>query len=61
MLLIHSVVIIASHKERSGSSYWYNVRKLPLQDNPLIAWKFCHVTHKLLRDGHPNVLFIFVN
>ncbi|CAG0886886.1 unnamed protein product [Darwinula stevensoni] len=22
----------------------------------VVAWKFCHVLHKLLRDGHPNVI-----
>ncbi|KAF5928775.1 hypothetical protein HPG69_006359 [Diceros bicornis minor] len=24
--------------------------------NAVLCWKFCHVFHKLLRDGHPNVL-----
>ncbi|ESO08317.1 hypothetical protein HELRODRAFT_169122 [Helobdella robusta] len=50
------IVVIASHKEKSSLTYWSIVRRLPLQDNPLVAWKFCHVTHKLLRDGHKNVL-----
>lgn len=30
--------------------------RLPLQDNRIVAWKFCHVTHKLLREGHPACL-----
>ena len=30
--------------------------RLPLQENRIVAWKFCHVTHKLLREGHPACL-----
>lgn len=30
--------------------------RLPIQDNRIVAWKFCHVTHKLLREGHPACL-----
>uniref|UniRef100_A0A8C1H0D6 Huntingtin interacting protein 1 n=1 Tax=Cyprinus carpio carpio TaxID=630221 RepID=A0A8C1H0D6_CYPCA len=26
------------------------------QSNAVLCWKFCHVFHKLLRDGHPNVI-----
>uniref|UniRef100_A0A8C2IMX8 Huntingtin interacting protein 1 related n=1 Tax=Cyprinus carpio TaxID=7962 RepID=A0A8C2IMX8_CYPCA len=29
---------------------------LPLSSNAILSWKFCHVVHKLLRDGHPNTL-----
>ncbi|EPY83952.1 huntingtin interacting protein 1 [Camelus ferus] len=27
-----------------------------VSSNAVLCWKFCHVFHKLLRDGHPNVL-----
>ncbi|KAF7665574.1 hypothetical protein LDENG_00138330 [Lucifuga dentata] len=27
-----------------------------LRFNAVLCWKFCHVFHKLLRDGHPNVI-----
>lgn len=27
-----------------------------LQDNRITAWKFCHVLHKLLREGHALVI-----
>ncbi|KAG8240392.1 hypothetical protein J437_LFUL002535 [Ladona fulva] len=30
--------------------------RLPLEDNRIIAWKFCHVLHKVLREGHPQVI-----
>ncbi|MED6249288.1 histidine permease [Ataeniobius toweri] len=26
------------------------------RSNAVLCWKFCHVFHKLLRDGHPNVI-----
>ncbi|RLV97866.1 hypothetical protein DV515_00011312 [Chloebia gouldiae] len=32
------------------------VNRLPLSGNAVLCWKFCHVFHKLLRDGHSNVL-----
>ena len=28
----------------------------PLQENRIVAWKFCHVLHKVLREGHPQVI-----
>lgn len=32
------------------------VIRLPIQDNRIVAWKFCHVLHKVLREGHANCL-----
>ncbi|KMQ97423.1 huntingtin-interacting protein 1 [Lasius niger] len=28
----------------------------PLQENQIVAWKFCHVLHKVLREGHARVI-----
>lgn len=28
------------------------ILRQPLQDNRIVAWKFCHVLHKVLREGH---------
>uniref|UniRef100_A0A3P8YRC0 I/LWEQ domain-containing protein n=1 Tax=Esox lucius TaxID=8010 RepID=A0A3P8YRC0_ESOLU len=36
-------------------TFWAAVNRLPLSSNAVLCWKFCHVFHKLLRDGHPNV------
>ncbi|KAI4815238.1 hypothetical protein KUCAC02_005391, partial [Chaenocephalus aceratus] len=33
-----------------------SVNRLPLSSNAVLCWKFCHVFHKLLRDGHPSVI-----
>ncbi|KFO61464.1 Huntingtin-interacting protein 1, partial [Corvus brachyrhynchos] len=37
-------------------TFWSVVNRLPLSGNAVLCWKFCHVFHKLLRDGHSNVL-----
>uniref|UniRef100_A0A673B1F8 Huntingtin interacting protein 1 n=1 Tax=Sphaeramia orbicularis TaxID=375764 RepID=A0A673B1F8_9TELE len=40
----------------SAHTFWAAVNRLPLSSNAVLCWKFCHVFHKLLRDGHPNVI-----
>uniref|UniRef100_A0AAQ4NX89 I/LWEQ domain-containing protein n=1 Tax=Gasterosteus aculeatus aculeatus TaxID=481459 RepID=A0AAQ4NX89_GASAC len=41
---------------KGGHTFWAAINRLPLSSNAVLCWKFCHVFHKLLRDGHPNVL-----
>ncbi|XP_059052001.1 huntingtin-interacting protein 1 [Achroia grisella] len=48
--------LIGTFQEQSAATYWMVALRLPLQDNRIVAWKFCHVTHKLLREGHPACL-----
>lgn len=48
--------IIGTFREQSAITYWMVAVRLPIQDNRIVAWKFCHVTHKLLREGHPACL-----
>ncbi|XP_047533567.1 huntingtin-interacting protein 1 isoform X5 [Vanessa atalanta] len=48
--------IIGTFQEQSAITYWMVAIRLPLQDNRIVSWKFCHVTHKLLREGHPACL-----
>ncbi|XP_046965545.1 huntingtin-interacting protein 1 isoform X4 [Vanessa cardui] len=48
--------IIGTFQEQSAVTYWMVAIRLPLQDNRIVSWKFCHVTHKLLREGHPTCL-----
>uniref|UniRef100_A0A8C2ARY2 Huntingtin-interacting protein 1-related protein n=1 Tax=Cyprinus carpio TaxID=7962 RepID=A0A8C2ARY2_CYPCA len=40
---------------KGAHTFWLAVNRLPLSSNAVLCWKFCHVFHKLLRDGHPNV------
>ncbi|XP_012887272.1 PREDICTED: huntingtin-interacting protein 1 [Dipodomys ordii] len=48
--------ILGTHHEKGAHTFWSVVNRLPLSSNAMLCWKFCHVFHKLLRDGHPNVL-----
>ncbi|XP_061460646.1 huntingtin-interacting protein 1 isoform X2 [Rhineura floridana] len=48
--------ILGTHHEKGAHTFWLAVNRLPLSSNAVLCWKFCHVFHKLLRDGHPNVL-----
>lgn len=47
--------ILGTHHEKGAQTFWSVVNRLPLSSNAMLCWKFCHVFHKLLRDGHPNV------
>ncbi|XP_015930383.1 huntingtin-interacting protein 1 [Parasteatoda tepidariorum] len=48
--------IIGTFNEKAAGTFWGVVLKLPLQGNPIVCWKFCHVLHKVLREGHPNAI-----
>ncbi|XP_046984239.1 huntingtin-interacting protein 1 [Schistocerca americana] len=48
--------IIGTFQEKGGATFWACALRLPLQDSRIVAWKFCHVLHKVLREGHPQVL-----
>ncbi|XP_011616362.2 huntingtin-interacting protein 1 isoform X1 [Takifugu rubripes] len=48
--------ILGTHHEKGAHTFWAAVTRLPLSSNAVLCWKFCHVFHKLLRDGHPNVI-----
>nr|XP_015223174.1 PREDICTED: huntingtin-interacting protein 1 isoform X1 [Lepisosteus oculatus] len=48
--------ILGTHHEKGAHTFWAAINRLPLSSNAVLCWKFCHVFHKLLRDGHPNVL-----
>uniref|UniRef100_A0A674MHG4 Huntingtin-interacting protein 1-related protein n=1 Tax=Takifugu rubripes TaxID=31033 RepID=A0A674MHG4_TAKRU len=51
-----SPCILGTHHEKGAHTFWAAVTRLPLSSNAVLCWKFCHVFHKLLRDGHPNVI-----
>jgi len=48
--------IIGSYHSNGGHAFWAIAIRQPLQDNRITAWKFCHVLHKLLREGHSLTL-----
>ncbi|KAL5016072.1 hypothetical protein ScPMuIL_005661 [Solemya velum] len=46
--------ILGTFRDNGCSLFWAVVIKLPLQGNAIICWKFCHVLHKILREGHAS-------
>ncbi|KAL2100474.1 hypothetical protein ACEWY4_004868 [Coilia grayii] len=49
-------IILGSHKEGGAVTFWSHAVSLPLSSNAILSWKYCHMVHKILRDGHPNSL-----
>lgn len=49
-------LLIASFQFQSGRFFWTYLPVLRLKENQIACWKFCHVLHKMLRDGHRQVL-----
>lgn len=47
-------VIIATHKYKGAKLFWAISTRQPLMEHRFTAWKFCHVLHKVLREGHEN-------
>ncbi|XP_034241716.1 huntingtin-interacting protein 1 isoform X2 [Thrips palmi] len=48
--------IIGTFQEKNAQTFWDCVKRLPLEGNRIVAWKFCHVLHKILREGHESVV-----
>lgn len=49
-------IISVTFQEKGAHVFWNVVLKLPLKDNKIVAWKFCHVLHRIVREGHPAVV-----
>ncbi|XP_063065820.1 huntingtin-interacting protein 1, partial [Engraulis encrasicolus] len=49
-------IILGSHKEGGAVTFWSHAVSLPLSSNAILSWKYCHMVHKILRDGHRNSL-----
>lgn len=50
------MILIGTHQDKSAVFFWNIARRTALQENPIVCWKFCHVLHKLLRDGHRRTI-----
>ncbi|TRY91823.1 hypothetical protein DNTS_012453 [Danionella cerebrum] len=51
-----SGIILGTHREKGAYTFWSYAVGLPLPSSAILSWKFCHVLHKILRDGHRNTL-----
>uniref|UniRef100_A0AC35TQV0 ENTH domain-containing protein n=1 Tax=Rhabditophanes sp. KR3021 TaxID=114890 RepID=A0AC35TQV0_9BILA len=49
-------LIVGTHREKSAGFFWNHVARIQLEKHPVLTWKFCHLLHKLLRDGHSSVV-----
>ncbi|XP_067376660.1 huntingtin interacting protein 1 related b isoform X2 [Channa argus] len=49
-------IILGTHREKGAYTFWSYALGFPLASSSILSWKFCHVLHKVLRDGHKNVL-----
>ncbi|XP_064209382.1 huntingtin interacting protein 1 related b [Anguilla rostrata] len=49
-------IILGTHREKGAFTFWSYALGLPLANSSILSWKFCHVLHKVLRDGHQNSL-----
>uniref|UniRef100_A0A7N6AQG8 Huntingtin-interacting protein 1-related protein n=1 Tax=Anabas testudineus TaxID=64144 RepID=A0A7N6AQG8_ANATE len=49
-------IILGTHREKGAFTFWSYALGFPLASSSILSWKFCHVLHKVLRDGHKNVL-----
>ncbi|CAF1301786.1 unnamed protein product [Adineta steineri] len=36
--------------------FWSMVIRIHIESHPIVSWKFCYVIHRLLKDGHSNVV-----
>ncbi|XP_008198412.1 huntingtin-interacting protein 1 isoform X2 [Tribolium castaneum] len=48
--------IIGTFHTQGATTFWSIALKLPAMDDRIVAWKLCHVVHKILREGHPLCL-----
>nr|XP_023699119.1 huntingtin-interacting protein 1-related protein [Paramormyrops kingsleyae] len=49
-------IVLGTHREKGAFTFWSYALGLPLASSSILSWKFCHVLHKVLRDGHHNSL-----
>uniref|UniRef100_A0A671N310 I/LWEQ domain-containing protein n=1 Tax=Sinocyclocheilus anshuiensis TaxID=1608454 RepID=A0A671N310_9TELE len=49
-------IILGTHREKGAYTFWSYAVGLPLPSSAIVSWKFCHVLHKIMRDGHRNTL-----
>lgn len=50
------LAIIGTFHEQGAQTFWMAALRLPFMDDRIVAWKLCHVVHKVLREGHPLCL-----
>ncbi|KAJ8312658.1 hypothetical protein KUTeg_010031 [Tegillarca granosa] len=49
-------IVLGTFQDHGAGFFWSIAIKLPVQANPIICWKFLHVLHKILREGHADAI-----
>ncbi|CAF3906000.1 unnamed protein product [Rotaria sordida] len=49
-------LILGTFRLEGARLFWSMMIRLQLESHPIVCWKFCYVIHRLLRDGHKNVV-----
>ncbi|GMS88278.1 hypothetical protein PENTCL1PPCAC_10453, partial [Pristionchus entomophagus] len=49
-------LVLRTHHEKSCTLFWKQASRIQLDSSPVISWKFCHLLHRIIRDGHDSVL-----
>nr|XP_022336836.1 huntingtin-interacting protein 1-like isoform X2 [Crassostrea virginica] len=50
------ITILGTFTDGGAGMFWHAATRLPVQGNPIVCWKFLHVLHKILREGHPHTI-----
>uniref|UniRef100_A0A336L264 CSON014690 protein n=1 Tax=Culicoides sonorensis TaxID=179676 RepID=A0A336L264_CULSO len=53
---IRTIIIGTFQIKDSGQAFWTIVTRQPFHEQQITSYKFCYLTHKVLREGHPNVI-----
>jgi len=49
-------IIIMIHKAKEAKTFWMIISRQPLMQSRFTAWKFSHLLHKVLREGHESAI-----
>lgn len=49
-------IIISTFRTAECSTLWEMLKTQPLMEQRFTAWKFCHLLHKVLREGHHSII-----
>lgn len=49
-------LILGTYRLEGSKLFWSMVVRIQIESHPIVSWKFSYLTHRLLRDGHRNVI-----
>ncbi|CAF1033560.1 unnamed protein product, partial [Rotaria sordida] len=49
-------LILGTFRLEGSRLFWTMMTRINIESHSIITWKFCYIIHRLLRDGHQNVI-----